>query len=153
RLAGIGTTLLLFFLLNDKKSSMHAWSAIVYSSSLLVFALNRINITDGVLTFGMACTLLCGWFFIQRRIQGKPGSGALIGIGVGVAIAFLTKGLIAVVLPGLILFVWAAIAGRLKILFEIFFSRATIIALVLVLPWFILIERAHPGFSRFFFIH
>jgi 4-amino-4-deoxy-L-arabinose transferase-like glycosyltransferase len=73
--------------------------------------------------------------------------------GAAAAGAFLTKGLIALALPGLVLLAWAAATRRLRSLFALLASPAPPVFLVLAAPWLVLVERRHPGFLTFFFVH
>jgi 4-amino-4-deoxy-L-arabinose transferase-like glycosyltransferase len=65
----------------------------------------------------------------------------------------LTKGLVALALPGVVLLLWSLATGRLRHLGALVASPATPVFLVLAAPWFFLVERRHPGFLQFFFIH
>jgi 4-amino-4-deoxy-L-arabinose transferase-like glycosyltransferase len=69
------------------------------------------------------------------------------------AAAFLTKGLVAIVLSGSIFLIWAVATGRFATaLRTLVLSPAPVVFVVLALPWFLAAERRHPGFLDFFFI-
>ena len=69
------------------------------------------------------------------------------------ALALLSKGLMGIVLPGLVLFVyivWTRDFARLKRLHII---KGLALFLLIGAPWFVLVMRANPEFFQFFFIH
>lgn len=73
--------------------------------------------------------------------------------GAAAAGGFLTKGLVAVVLPGAILVVWSVWTARFaSLLRALVLSPAPIVFVALAAPWFLAVERRHPGFLDFFFI-
>jgi 4-amino-4-deoxy-L-arabinose transferase-like glycosyltransferase len=126
---------------------------LIFISSALPFALGRINLTDSLLSFGMALTLLCMRTFLVARRAGRSGARSAAAVGVGLAIGVLSKGLIGLLLPAGILLLWCAVTGEQSRPRELIFSWATPLFLLLAAPWFVLMERAHPGFARYFFIH
>ena len=69
------------------------------------------------------------------------------------AIAVLTKGLIGIALPGLVLVVYTAVARDLAIWRRIHLASGALLMLVVAAPWFVLISSRNPEFARFFFIH
>ena len=69
------------------------------------------------------------------------------------AAAVLTKGLIGVVLPGMVLVVYTAVTRHFAIWRRIHIVSGAIIALVLAVPWFVLVSLRNPEFAHFFFIH
>jgi 4-amino-4-deoxy-L-arabinose transferase-like glycosyltransferase len=69
------------------------------------------------------------------------------------AIAILTKGLIGVVLPGLVLVVYSVVWLDFSIWRRIHIVSGTLIMLALAAPWFVLVSLRNPEFARFFFIH
>ena len=77
---------------------------------------------------------------------------AMIIVWASMALAVLAKGLVGVVLPGLALVVYAAIERNLAIIRSAFTLPGVVVFLVLVLPWFILVQRANPEFFDLFFL-
>ncbi len=69
------------------------------------------------------------------------------------AIAVLTKGLIGIALPGLVLVVYTAVARDFAIWRRIHLASGALLMLVVAAPWFVLISSRNPEFLRFFFIH
>jgi len=154
RLAGLGTVALVVLAAGAGARRRDGLAAgILLLASPIGFLLVRTNLTDGLLTFFLTATLLAARAAIERREENRPWRMLAAAAGAAAAGAFLTKGLIALVLPGLVLLVWAAATGRLRGLFALLASPAPLVFLVLATPWFVLVERRHPGFLHFFFVH
>jgi 4-amino-4-deoxy-L-arabinose transferase-like glycosyltransferase len=130
-----------------------ALAALVCLSSLLFFGLGRTNLTDGLLTFAMTLCIAALARFLEARDRGVPAHGwaALAGLGAGLAV--LTKGLVGVVLPGGAFVLWAILRRRPRRIREILLSPAAPVALAVTVPYFLAVERAAPGFSRFLWVH
>ncbi|HET7583468.1 MAG TPA: phospholipid carrier-dependent glycosyltransferase [Gemmatimonadaceae bacterium] len=158
RLAAVGTAVLLIIALGGRRDDAWRWewgwwSAVVFLSAPLDFALGRVTLTDGLLSFTIAVTMFAVRAFVHAREDGRSGTGALVLVGVGAALATLTKGLVGIVFPGLVFLIWVGIMGRWRRIRELLLSPAPIVFLALALPWFILVEQRNPGFTRFFFVH
>ena len=159
RLAGLATVAMLILAFGGSLSPGKGdgdpwglWTALIYLTAPLSWVLSRYNTTDAVLTFGMTLAFLALRSFLMRREAGKGATGVLALLGCGVALATLAKGLIGIVLPGLVFLIWMALTGRWKRLPDLLLSPAPVVLLLLTVPWFVLVERANPGFSRIFFI-
>ncbi len=130
-----------------------ALAALVQGGSLLYLGLARISTLD----MGLTATLevaLAGLLLLAQpsRREESPRLGAVL-LAVGVALAFLSKGLVGILIPG------ATAAGYLLLKRDwslIWRARPwwTILALAAIaLPWIVLVEHRNPGFAQFFFVH
>jgi len=154
RLFGLGTVLVLLF------GTASIWgmpaglaAAILYLASPFGFVFSRVVLTDAPLTFFFTATLFLGRAAILRR-QARRAAATLSALtGFAAAGGFLSKGLVAVVLPGAILFLWCLSTRRSRYLSSLIFGPALPVFLLAAAPWFVLAERRTPGFLRFFFIH
>lgn len=72
---------------------------------------------------------------------------------VSMALAVLTKGLIGIFIPALVIGAWIALLGEWRLLREIHLHTGLIIMLAITAPWHILVAQANPEFARFYFIH
>ncbi len=151
RLAGLGTLVLVF--LAARGRGLGGAAAVLFLAAPMGFLFSRTNLTDGLLTFFLTAALLAGRGAVRRREIERPWRAMAALFGACAAAAFLTKGLIAVVLPAGIFLVWAVATGRLATTFRtLVFSPAPLVFLVLALPWLLAVERRHPGFLDFFFV-
>jgi 4-amino-4-deoxy-L-arabinose transferase-like glycosyltransferase len=154
RLAGLGTVALVVLAAGAGGRRRDGLAAgILLLASPIGFLIARTNLTDGLLTFFLTATLLAARAAILRRDQDSPWRWLAAAAGAAAAGAFLTKGLIALALPGLILIIWATATGRWRSLSALLASPAPLVFLVLAAPWFVCVERRHPGFLWFFFVH
>ena len=154
RLAIVGTALLLAGALRKRFGErVAALSALIFLSSPLVFAVGRTALTDGVLTFAMTITLVSLDRFLGAAEKGESARGAAALTGLGCGLALLDKGLIGVVLPGGAFLLWCALRRTARPIGRILFSWAPVVCVAVAAPYFIAVERAAPGFSKFFWIH
>ena len=68
-------------------------------------------------------------------------------------VAVLTKGLIGIVLPGLVLVVYTLVARDWAVWRRLHLVGGTLILLAITAPWFVLVSLRNPEFPQFFFIH
>jgi len=153
RLAGTGTAVLV--LLAARAAGLGGGAAaILFLAAPMGFLFSRTNLTDGLLTFFFTATLLAARETVLRREAGRRWAAAAALTGACAAAAFLTKGLIALVLPGAILLAWAAATRRLSAtLRSLVLSPAPVVFAALAAPWLVAAERRNPGFLQFFFVH
>lgn len=154
RLFGLGTVLTLLF------GAAAFWgtpaglaAAILYLAAPLGFAFSRVNLTDAPLTFFFTLTLFLARAALLRREAARPWVTLSALAGLAAAGGFLSKGLIAVVLPGAILLLWCVATRRARLLLTLVFGPAALVFLLVAAPWFALVEERNPGFLHFFFIH
>ncbi|WP_407877796.1 ArnT family glycosyltransferase [Francisella sciaenopsi] len=67
------------------------------------------------------------------------------------ALAFLTKGLIAIVFPCMAIFVWMLITNNWHRLKELYIPTGIILFVLVISPWLILAQEQNPDFLYFFF--
>lgn len=154
RLAGMGTTLLVFLAVRRLRGPAAGLAAAgFFLSAPLAFTFCRLNLTDGILTFFFAATLLAARATIERKDAGGPTFGLSALTGALAAAGFLAKGLIAIVLPGGILLLWCVVLRRTRSLRPLLAGPAPLVLLILSAPWYVLAELRNPGCLQFFFIH
>ena len=128
-------------------------AGIFYLAAPLGFAFCRINLTDAPLTFFFTATLFLARATLARREARRPHAVLSALTGLAAAGGFLSKGLIAVVLPGAILLLWCLATRRTRLLSSLLFGPALPAFLLAAAPWLVMAERRNPGFLQFFFIH
>ncbi len=127
-------------------------SAVVLATSLLYYALSRVITLDMPVTVLLTAALL-SFLLGTREPAGRSRKLLFWSFYVFAALATLTKGLIGIVIPGMIIFVWMLLQNEWRVLRSMHLVSGTLIFLAIAAPWHILVGRANPEFFRFYFIH
>ena len=130
-----------------------AWRAVFLNlSSVVLFISSGLVLVDMILTFGVAGALLAYYAFLEEKRAGLKKLWS-ITVFVMLAIGFMTKGPVAIVLFGLPVFVWTAVNRRWRDIRHHAWIVGTVLFLALVVPWFWTAEVKNPGFLKYFFIN
>lgn len=152
-LFGLGGCLLTFAVARRMTGSARAGAAaaVVLVSSVLWYALSRLNVIDMTLTFFFTLAMLGYWLWFR----GGEGAGCrpLLLFYAAMALATLSKGLIGVVLPGGIAVLHLASLRRWRAIRRLFSPWGIALYFALALPWFRAVCAANPDFFDFFFVH
>lgn len=128
-------------------------SSLILATSFLYFSMERIITLDMTLTILISACLLC--FLLAN--QTPPASQSkkknfLRAMYIFAALAVMTKGLVGVVLPGLIIITWIAIFKDWRSLKQYLLPSGIVLFLLIALPWHLLVQIRNPEFFRFYFI-
>jgi 4-amino-4-deoxy-L-arabinose transferase len=154
----VGLSALLIFLLarqatrnQDQDGGVAAiLSALIFLSCFEVFGVGNTAVLDRLFSFFLTACLIAFYFATEERPGSSREKGLLLLAGLACGLAFLTKGFLAFVLPVLALVPYLAWQRRYVDLFRM--SWLPILTAVMVaLPWGILIHLKEPDFWRFFF--
>lgn len=127
------------------------WSAAILASSFLFYVLGRVIILDMVVTTLMSAALLA--FLVGVRTpDGRARRFYLWGFYILMALATLTKGLIGIVLPGMVIFVWLALYNEWRLLKTLYIPSGLLLFLLVAAPWHILVSLRNPEFPYFYFV-
>jgi hypothetical protein len=69
---------------------------------------------------------------------------------VSAGLAVLAKGLIGVLIPGLVLVAWAFACRRPSLITKAISPAGALLFAIIVAPWFVAVETRYPGFVRYF---
>lgn len=132
----------------DERVARHA--ALILASSPLYFLASQyadMNIQVGVLVAG---SLLC---FIVAEVGRTTHHGRWrLASYVLAGLAVLSKGLIGLVFPVMVVGLWVLLGWRWSRLLQARVLTGLAIIVAITLPWFILAERHSPGFLHYFFV-
>ena len=151
-LAGLLTVLLTYHTgrtLFGRREGMMA--ALILGSSVGFLVQGRYNIIDMTLTFCMTATLACFIMATQAEVRWQGRYYYLMYFFA--ALTVLAKGLIGIVLPGVVIVGYILLTRRWSILREMRLLTGTLLFLLVAAPWFVLVSLNNPEFARFFFIH
>ena len=125
-----------------------ARAAVMLGSSLLFILLGHQLTLDMSLTLFTTVTFV-GFCLAQRAAHWQRW---MMLSWAGIAGAFLTKGLIAGVLPLLTLIAYSVLQRDLSPWRRLLLVRGSVLFAVLCLPWLVLIQHRLPQFFEFFFV-
>jgi len=123
------------------------FAGIVYGTMLLPLGVSEIAVHDVAVVPFMcaACVALVG------AGSGRVGRHAVAG-GVALGLSILTKGLVAIAFTGLLAIALAAADRRTIARLAMFLAVAVAVAVLVALPWYVAMERAHPGYLYYYFV-
>src|SRR6478672_827560 len=149
-LAGLVLAWLLGSAMGGRRTGLLA--AIVLGTAPLYVALARAAIIDMVVTFFLSATLVCFWF--AQEGDGERRSRLLwYGAFAAAALATLAKGLIGIVIPGAVVFLFLLFTRRWSVLRRVPWVGGPVLFLAIALPWHVLAARRNPDFLWFYFVH
>jgi len=165
-LSGMLGLLLTFWLgrrLFDQRAALLA--VVVQASALLYIGMARVATLDMGLSFCLQIAMSALALLVAPSrpaaaplLVAPPRPGATHGwrlpllLGVGVALAVLSKGLVGILIPGAVALLYMLIHRdwRLPLRAQPWWTLVAL--LVLAAPWFVLVSARNPEFAHFFFI-
>ncbi|OGT53818.1 MAG: hypothetical protein A3E84_02225 [Gammaproteobacteria bacterium RIFCSPHIGHO2_12_FULL_42_13] len=126
-------------------------STIILATSPLYFGASHYANLDLEVAVLISCTLLCFitatqlTHFTQQRL-------CYLASFLFAGLAVLTKGLIGLAFPAMIIGSWIVLLWQWRLLKSIPFVSGTLLFMAVVLPWYLLAQQANPEFFHFFFV-
>ena len=149
-LATLLSALALFFLtrrFSGGGEKVGLLTSAVFLMTPLVFALGIAATLDPM--FSAFLTIAMVFFYYAAQTEKFERAGYLFLFGLAAGLAFLTKGFLAFVLPGLSIFAWLLWTRRWKEMITLPWIPLLGVLLV-VLPWAILIHLDQPAYWEYF---
>lgn len=110
------------------------------------------SMTDMTLTACLTLAMTHIALSLETREAGLRARAGLVAAAF-LALGFLTKGPVALALAALPLLAWFALTGRWRDAGHLPWIAGIAIFAAVAAPWFLLAERATPGFLRYFFVN
>lgn len=147
-LAGIMMLVGLFWFLKKHCNERIAQlSVVILATSLLFFGSSQYVNHDLLLACWISITILC---FADFTLSGEK---SVLWMGyVACALGFLTKGLIGILIPGMVILLWVLANKQWKKIPSLLNPIGLIIFCVIALPWVYLMHLKYPAFLQYFFI-
>jgi 4-amino-4-deoxy-L-arabinose transferase-like glycosyltransferase len=126
--------------------------ATVLATSLLYYGLSRAIILDMPVSILLTLALLS---FLMGTHE-APGLKRRLYLWIFyafAALAVLTKGLIGIFIPGLVIGAWILLLGEWRMLKTLYIPSGLALFLLITAPWHIMVGMANPEFYQFYFIH
>ena len=141
------------FLIGRKRFSntVGLLSASVLATNLLYYAHSHLIILDLVVSVLMCGVLWCFYLaFVQQEF--KVGRKIIVLMYALAAFACLTKGLIGIILPGFVAFLWVAFTNNWRRVPEMISLPGIILFFAIAAPWHILMAIRHDDFLYKYFV-
>lgn len=119
------------------------WAAVALGSSLLYYGVSQVIILDTAVSVFLTLAL-CAFLLAVRAPPGPVRRRWCWALYASMALAVMTKGLIGVVIPLAIIFLWLLLLKKLRELRHAHLVSGLSILLVLALPWHIAAALANP---------
>lgn len=148
----VGLTALLLFVWARRFSgddSTPLLATAVFLLSFEVLAVGTFCVLDSLLSLFITAAIVALYFASQEKAVGKRIVFLLLA-GLTCGLAFLTKGFLALVIPVLVIVPFLFWEGQFKTFFRTAWI-AFVPAILIVLPWAIMIHHREPDFWHYFF--
>jgi 4-amino-4-deoxy-L-arabinose transferase-like glycosyltransferase len=135
-------------ILFDRRTGILA--AVILATCPLYFSMAHyvnFDLTVGVFISGALLS-----FIVAMKYREKDKKIFLYAAYVFAGLAVLTKGLIGIIFPAMIIGMWILILNRWKILKEMHLPLGLLIIFAINAPWFFIEQHAEPRFFEFFFL-
>lgn len=143
----LSALLLFIWAVRNNKYRVGGLASLILITNLQFAVVGRLAITDMALCFFRSLALI---FAFESW---RSGRGRLILFSyVAVALAFLTKGPVGVVLPAFIFFVFLAFSGNLSYLKQIRLGSGLLVFSLIAFPWYIVEGILYKDFFQYFFV-
>jgi 4-amino-4-deoxy-L-arabinose transferase-like glycosyltransferase len=128
-------------------------SAAVLASGVMYFAMGHLNTLDMGLTFFLQFAV-CAFLLANRSTVGpRTQRNWMLVAWAAAALAILSKGLLALVLPGATLVAYSLATRDFAPWRRLHVLPGLALMLMIAAPWFVAVSLANPEFLHFFFVH
>ncbi len=134
------------------------FTALVLGTSALYFGLGQLIILDMAVSVFITFALLC-FLLGVREDPGRTRRLFFLGFYAAMALAVMTKGLIGIVIPAAVIFLWMLSLNRWGELRRMHLLEGIVVFALIAVPWHVAAARASladaqgRGFSWFYFWH
>lgn len=125
-------------------------AGLFYATMILPAALTQIPVHDVALVLFVTAAIAVFWE--ADRATRSAGWAWIALAGAALGLAMLTKGLVGVALVGVAYGAWLLLYRRLTLEKCLHGAAALAVALLVAGGWYLAMERANPGYLRYFFV-
>jgi 4-amino-4-deoxy-L-arabinose transferase-like glycosyltransferase len=100
----------------------------------------------------IALTIVASAHAVLEAMQGRQSRRAIALAWTFAALGLLAKGLIGIVLPGMVVVAWLLVLRRPRLLLSLLWWPAIVLFAAIAAPWFIAMQLRFPQFADYFFI-
>lgn len=134
----------------DRRSAIFA--TLILATSLLYFFMAHFITLDMTVSVFLSATMLFFILAMQSAAHSPRRRAYAYAMYIASALAVLTKGLIGILLPGMVFFIWILVMNRWRDLKTFYIPSGILLFCAIAAPWHIIIQSRHPEFFHFYFI-
>jgi len=124
-------------------------ASLILASASLYFVMGHLVTIDMTMATLLSGSLLC---FLAGLRATHSQRLAFYGFYAFAALAVLTKGLIGLIFPAMIIGTWILIFNEWRLLRKIYLPTGILLFLAIAAPWHILVQWQNPEFFHFYFM-
>lgn len=151
--AGIAVFTLYGFALRQAGKTVARWAILILVTQPLFFGGAQFANLDMLVAGFISATVLFAAEAALNANRHKPYQGLLASAYLGAAFGVLAKGLIGVVLPGMVIVIWLAWNRRLILLRQLIWLPGLFLFALVAVPWFAAMQARFPDFLNYFFVY
>ncbi|MEN9880583.1 MAG: hypothetical protein RIQ55_1229, partial [Pseudomonadota bacterium] len=141
-------------LVGGERGVLAGWvSAILLASSPMWNVGGHFNTLDMGLSSILSCALFSLLLAQRNGLSRTARRNWMWLCWAFMALAVLSKGLIGIVIPGMVLVVYTLSTGNWALWKRLHLFSGLIVFFLIATPWFVLVSLKNPEFPHFFFIH
>jgi 4-amino-4-deoxy-L-arabinose transferase-like glycosyltransferase len=150
-LSALGCLFLVYRFARQWRGSWEAlWSVLILLTSVEFFLLARIVILDMTLTLCVTLAL-CSFYSAVHAEEKKTRILYCLLMYVALGVGTLVKGLIGVIIPGMVCFVYLLATQQWSVLRRLYLLPGALGFLAIVGPWYVWADARNPGYLRYYF--
>ena len=127
-------------------------SPLILASCMLGYFSSRLVLLDAPVSLFLVISLFSFMFAVDYP-PGRTRDSLLAIMYASAALATLTKGLIGIVIPAMVIGSWIALTGRWRLLLSVRLLPGALLFLSITGPWHYLVGQETPEFYYFYFLH
>ncbi len=137
--------------LRDRETGVRVFA--IAASMTWVFANGHYLTLDAGLTFFLTVALCAVLVAFWSEVPAAEQRRWVLLAWASMAAAVLSKGLIGILVPGAVLFASSLWRRDFRLWRQLQWGLGLPLFLLLVTPWFVLVQMRNPSFAQFFFVH
>jgi 4-amino-4-deoxy-L-arabinose transferase-like glycosyltransferase len=151
--AGIAAFTLYGFTLRRNGKVNARWALLILVTQPFFFAGAQFANLDMLVAGCISATIFLAAEASLNALGNKPYRGFLAAAYFSAAMGVLAKGLIGIVLPGLVIVIWLAWNRRLMLMRQLLWLPGLALFGAIAVPWFVAMQERFPDFLNYFFVY
>lgn len=126
-----------------------ALSGVIFLTCFLVYGVGTYAVLDPMVTLCLTAAMYCFWAASTATTTPSKILGYIL-LGLACGLGVMSKGFLALAIPVIGVLPWVVLQKRWREMFTVG-PIAVVSAILIVLPWALLIAKAEPDYWRYFF--